>query len=1033
MAIVGEAKIIVKAITTGVGEEISRSMQKAERSIGASGERMGKSLTNSMGKGASKNKGWMDKLFDPAKAMKTREAWIKLQKTGFVLQTGVGGLVGSVGALVGGLGALVGAAGAASGALAAVGGAAVGLGVGMKLANMALGGIGAAFKKATTGGGTLGKTIAEVREEMQQLRFEQEDAAISEKEAALNLEKARDNLARLSDLPPNATARREAELEFAKADLAMRKAIDRNKDLQKEIKEGGKDKKKDSAGTDPYKGLTESQKEFAKALVALKPKFQELKEAVAKGFLPALRTQIDTLFKGNNFTTIKTGFSEIGVALGGAATKFGTFVNSSKGIGLVGDALSSSAKTIGDFGTIATDLFGGFLTILKAAEPITRRFTTFLAGKTTAFTSFLDAKAATKEGGSDLENFFKRAGDIAADFGKVFGNIFKGLGKIISANFEPGSGGDKLLTWLKTSTDKFANLDKTVGGMGALKTFFSSVADNFIALAQLLGAFVKEILKLGAMKELKQAFDIAKDAAPAFGEIAKNGILALPSLAKLFVSLAKIGAVLADSGAITVFFDTLSIVAEKVSNFLENKTVQAVLNVISKVAAFGLALGVIGGLALKIGRILFASFAVLGPVMGPIAAIIAAIAVGLAVLYQTNDEARGQMDEMFAQLKTLGDVIMTMFSKLGADLMPTLLELGKTLTDALMSILPTLMEIIPMIGGALRDIMPFFAELIKTAVPAFGQIVSAVLPLVGTLLKVLIPVFGQLMKSIMPVVTMIISSLIPVFTQIMEAVTNLLPTIMYLVSSLIDAFMPAIQVIISAIMPLIASIAEFLIPLIEMLVEVLTPVIQVITAVAGVIAGVLAVAIGIIAPILTGIIKIFTAIVKIIQSVVSPAFQGLAQLFATVFQGVAGIFKGVMNAVLGVLEGAINWMVDGINGLLGALNVVLAGIKTATGGAINIKLSPIGKVKFPKLADGGTVMPSAGGSIVNVAEAGKPERIEPLDPNGLSARDKAMIAQLTGGGNGATINVYPSQGMNEKELAEIVSRKLAFEMRRGGL
>jgi len=1032
MAIVGEAKIIVKAITTGVGEEISRSMQKAERSIGASGERMGKNLTNSMGKSASKNKGWMDKLFDPAKAMKTREAWIKLQKTGFLLQTGAGGITGSIGALVGGLGALVGAAGAASGALAAVGGAAVGVGVGMKLANMALGGIGAAFKKATTGGGALGKTIAQVREEMQQLRFDQEDAAIGEKEAALNLEKARDNLARLSDLPPNATARREAELEFAKADLAMRKAIDRNKDLQKEIKDGGKDKA-GSAGTDPYKGLTESQKEFAKALVALKPKFQELKEAVAKGFLPALRTQIDTLFKGNNFTTIKTGFSEIGVALGGAATKFGTFVNSSKGIGLVGDALSSSAKTIGDFGTIATDLFGGFLTILKAAEPITRRFTTFLAGKTTAFTSFLDAKAATKEGGSDLENFFKRAGDVAADFGKVFGNIFKGLGKIISANFEPGSGGDKLLTWLKDSTDKFANLDKTVGGMGALKTWFSSVSDNFISLAQLLGSLVKEILKLGAMKELKQAFDIAKDAAPALGEIAKNGILALPSLAKLVVNLAKIGSVLADSGAITVFFDTLNAVAQKVSDFLENKTVQAVLNVISKVAAFGLALGVIGGLALKIGRILFATFAVLGPVAGPIVAIVAAIAAGLAVLYQTNDDARGQMDEMFGQLKTLGDVIMTMFSKLGADLMPTLLDLGKTLTDALMSILPTLMEIIPMIGGALRDIMPFFAELIKTAVPAFGQIVSAVMPLVGTLLKMLIPVLGQLMKSIMPVVTMIISSLIPVFTQIMDAVTNLLPTIMYLVSSLIDAFMPAIQIIISAIMPLIASIAELLIPVIEMLVEVLTPVIQVIAAIAGVIAGVLAVAIGIIAPILTGIIKIFTGIVKVIQSVVSPAFQGLAQLFATVFQGVAGVFKGVMNAVLGVLEGAINWMIDGINGLLGALNVVLAGIKTATGGAINIKLSPLGKVKFPKLADGGTVMPSAGGSIVNVAEAGKPERIEPLDPNGLSARDKAMIAQLTGGGNGATINVYPSQGMNEKELAEIVSRKLAFEMRRGGL
>ena len=1031
MAVVGEAKIIVKAITTGVGEEISRSMSKAERSIGASGDRMGKNLTNSMGRSVSKNKGWMDKLFDPAKAEKTREAWVALQKTGFLVQTGVGGLTGSVGALVGGLGALVGVAGGAAGALAAVGGAAVGVGIGMKLANLALGGIGASFKKATTGGGALGKTIAQVREEMQQLRFDQEDAAIGEKEAALNLEKARDNLARLSDLPPNSTARRQAELEFAKADLAMRKAIDRNKDLQKEIKTGVKTSA--TGAVDPYKGLTESQKEFAKALVALKPKFQELKEAVAKGFLPALRTQIDDLFKGNSFTTIKSGFSEIGRALGGASTQVGTFVNSSKGIGLIGSALSSSAKTIGDFGSIATDLLGSFLTVLKAAEPITRKFTSFLSSKTTALTQFLDAKSATKNGTSDLEKFFTRAGEIAAGFGKVFGNIFKGLGKIISANFEPGSGGDKLLTWLQSATDKFANLDKTVGGAGALKSWFSDVSDNFIALAGLLGSIVTEILKLGAMEELKQAFDIAKGAAPALGEIAKNGVLALPSLAKLVVSLAKIGAVLADSGAIKVFFGTLNTVAEKVSAFLENDTVKSVLNVISKVTAFGLALGVLGGAALKVGRILFASFAMFGPVAGPIVAIVAAIATGLAVLYQTNDKARGQMDAMFKQLSALGGAIMDMFSKLGTELMPVMLDLGKTVTDALMGILPTLMEIIPIIGGVIRDIIPFIGELVKVAVPAFGQIIAAILPLVATLLKELIPVFGQIMKAILPVVSMIISSLVPVFTQIMDAVTNLLPTIMYLVSSLIDALMPSIQVIISAIMPLISAIAELLIPIIETLVQVLTPVIQVIIGIAGVIAGVLAAAIGIIAPILTGIIKIFTAIVKIIQSVVGPAFQGLAQLFATVFQGIAGIFKGVMNAVMGVLEGAINWMIDGINGLLGALNVVLAGIKTATGGAINIKLSPLGKVKFPKLADGGTVMPSAGGSIVNVAEAGKPERIEPLDPNGLSARDKAMIAQLSGGGKGTTINVYPSQGMNEKELAEIVSRKLAFEMRRGGL
>jgi hypothetical protein len=73
-----------------------------------------------------------------------------------------------------------------------------------------------------------------------------------------------------------------------------------------------------------------------------------------------------------------------------------------------------------------------------------------------------------------------------------------------------------------------------------------------------------------------------------------------------------------------------------------------------------------------------------------------------------------------------------------------------------------------------------------------------------------------------------------------------------------------------------------------------------------------------------------------------------------------------------------------------------------------------------------------GGSLVNVAEAGQAERIEPLDENGLSKRDKALILALSGSSSGgATINVYPSAGMDERELANMVSRKLAFEIRKG--
>jgi hypothetical protein len=86
------------------------------------------------------------------------------------------------------------------------------------------------------------------------------------------------------------------------------------------------------------------------------------------------------------------------------------------------------------------------------------------------------------------------------------------------------------------------------------------------------------------------------------------------------------------------------------------------------------------------------------------------------------------------------------------------------------------------------------------------------------------------------------------------------------------------------------------------------------------------------------------------------------------------------------------------------------------------------------MAKGGTVYPSTGGSIVNVAEAGKPERVEPLDPNGLSDRDKAMIEHLAGGGRGNTvINVTQLPNEDGEQLARRVSQLISSDMRMGAL
>jgi hypothetical protein len=79
-----------------------------------------------------------------------------------------------------------------------------------------------------------------------------------------------------------------------------------------------------------------------------------------------------------------------------------------------------------------------------------------------------------------------------------------------------------------------------------------------------------------------------------------------------------------------------------------------------------------------------------------------------------------------------------------------------------------------------------------------------------------------------------------------------------------------------------------------------------------------------------------------------------------------------------------------------------------------------------RLATGGVVRATPGGVMAMLAEGGKHERVEPLDAQGMSARDYAMIEAImkkTGGGRGNP--VYVRVFIGERELKDIVRYEVA--------
>jgi TP901 family phage tail tape measure protein len=181
-----------------------------------------------------------------------------------------------------------------------------------------------------------------------------------------------------------------------------------------------------------------------------------------------------------------------------------------------------------------------------------------------------------------------------------------------------------------------------------------------------------------------------------------------------------------------------------------------------------------------------------------------------------------------------------------------------------------------------------------------------------------------------------------------------------------------------------------------------------------------------IAALVTGVILLINYLVnlgggwsKLFENI-KVGLTAVGEFFTSVFEGVANFMAGIINGMITRFENFINTVIGGLNGIIALANTALAAIAAATGGAVNIKVPTVAKVKLPKvptkapkqvkipkLANGGIVMPRPGGVLANIAEAGQAEAVIPLDRmKGLgkpSVVNNYNITVSGGVGSGATI------------------------------
>lgn len=946
MAVVGEAHILVRAITTGVQNDIKRAFQGLSGESGAA-RRSGESLGDAFSRGFGRSNGsTFTKIaegintMNPAAAQAAKR-FQTLVRTSYVVGPALGAIVGGISSLVSGFISLIAIAGRASVSFLGVVGAFVSLRIGAFAASFALKGISQAFAAATGAQGGLGKSLEEINKQFRELQRNSESAAMSEKRAGLELEKARNNLLRMQDLPPNNMARREAKQAFDEAELNYRQAKDRSKELNDELAKGPEGLQQ--GGADPYAGLTKSQKAFAQALVKLKPKLDELREAVAAGFLPLLETQLNRLATGPFFDVVKEGLANVGVALGKAAENLVDFIVDANNVSKLKTVFANSVPTIEAFGTILGKAYDSFLSVLVFADPLVKQFVGFLDDNLTKFSDFMNNTANQPE----IEAFFASVSTLATDFAEVFGNVFGGISNIISANVGPGSGGEIMMTYLKELTAGFENLE-TIDGK-PIKDFFADAAENAVSALGLLGDILSAIFSVADNPNLKIAFDTLAESSPQFTLLLDKVIDALPSFATLVTDLLSIANSLTDTGSISTFFDTLSGVTGVVDKALGNETVQKILGVTGQVFAFGSGVELAFSQFKEVGDIATGIF-------GNVSGAIGGFQDGLA-------RARDNM----AFLTYSNNGLTSSFGQLGSFLLksPILIAIGLLIAAFIY------------LYNTSDEFRQFIDTTMKEALEKIGA------------------AFDRIWTAIQPVIDVILNQLLP---------------------PLMDALAPILETIVTIIADLAVTFAEVLAGALEIVIPIFLWMME-----------------NIWIPIVTIIFALIELIAEFWKALVTQDWSKfgtiLMDVFRKVLQGIVNLFTGVGNLLIDWWNTLIRLFFNSIGGGIADL------VKTFSNGTIDLKANPpqiprIPAFTVPQFAKGGVVYPSMGGSLVNVAEAGQAERIEPLDENGLSKRDKALIQALSSG-SGATINVYPSAGMDEKELANMVSRRLAFEIRKG--
>ena len=836
-----------------------------------------------------------------------------------------------------------------------------------------------------------------------------------------------------------------AKLEAKKAQEALNKA-------NKAVTEGG------GGGADPLAGLGKSAKEFAKYIAGLKPLIDELKISIQDTLFPKLKDAIDILLKSGLFEILKTKLADTGSAIGDAAKDFSKLFSNPTNLKNFSDVLDTNNRTLGKMGKVTGNLATSFITLLDAASPLIDRFTDWVVTLTEGWNETLNAKNATGE----LTDMFNAAGDVASQLGDIIGNIFGAIMNMGKAASGPGSGGQMIFDFLEEATAKFKAFTGGALKDGSLEEFFKTTSANFMTLLEIIGIVVGAILKTGNDPGVSKFFDSLKNAvqtlADALVHLSEGGIV--EGFGKFIELMAGFISTTMESGSVKAYFGILNTALGVLVSIMSNPAFQKLFGILATVHASRLAFGRMGKSVGLVSKYLRGEYATAVKRVGKImnsnfvtgfrnahrvtGSLTTALKSGLTqtktymkfqkIWWDAQKYGKIAFDGVKGALTKMGTAIKTstIYTKLAGA--ATKVWTGiQAAFNAVMAMNPITLVVIAIAALIAIIVVAYFRfQWFRDFVDSVWDRIAAGLNflwdnIMRPIFEAMVTVFGVVWQGIQTAFGVVWDAIQVaisfVWNNIIQPIFRAFQTVFELVWAGIQLYFETVWGLIHAAITFVwNNIIQPVFRAFQTVFELVWAGIQLyFQTVWAIIHGAITFAWNnIIRPVFNAIGTVFGNI----WSGIRTAFSRAWDFITGAVRGATRIFGGVRDTIVNAFRNAINFIIRAWNGLDFTIPKVKVGPFTFGG-------FTIGLPDIPELAEGGVVNPRPGGVLARIGEAGRAERIEPLDANGLSKRDKAIITMLSGGGGGINITVNPSPGMDEVELASLVSRQLALQLRRG--